>query len=114
MRRTLEEIFWTHVDTQGPDDCWNWTACKNYDGYGRWRYHGKQYYAHRVSIYLETGEWPPANKFVCHICNNPSCVNPAHLYVGTHQDNMEDVLLSKTINLINIYYCYRGKRYLLP
>ena len=90
MKKTLVERFWSKVDKRGPDDCWEWTAYKAKNGYGTITYDGKKRLAHRVSVYLATGECPPADKCVCHTCNNPSCVNPAHLYVGTMQDNIND------------------------
>lgn len=70
-------------------DCWEWVGTKNADGYGLLIWDGKQYLAHRVSYELHRRP-VPEGLFICHTCDNPSCVNPAHLYAGTHQDNMDD------------------------
>ena len=79
----LDERFWSKVDVGGPDDCWEWQAVR-LKGYGRFSLGGKMQYAHRLVIGLLIGDEGCA----LHSCDNPPCVNPAHLSVGTHQDNM--------------------------
>lgn len=69
--------------------CWWWTAGKDHKGYGRFGIDGKTQLAHRVSYRLYVGEIPDG-LYVCHHCDNPSCVRPDHLFLGTATDNMQD------------------------
>lgn len=79
--------------------CWLWTARKTPRGYGRFHFHGKDGYAHRAAMALFHGIDVPADKLVMHSCDNPSCVNPAHLSIGTQYDNMQDAAKKgRTIN----------------
>jgi hypothetical protein len=84
----MHERFWSKVDVRGEDDCWEWIAARNCAGYGVFNIDGFNL-AHRYSFHTERG---PIGGIICHTCNNPPCVNPAHLYYGTHQDNMLDWL----------------------
>ncbi len=81
--------FWSHVDVRGPDDCWLWTAACSGDGYGTTKVGPKVYGAHRLSYLIAHGR-PIRNWHICHHCDTPKCVNPKHLFLGTHMDNMND------------------------
>lgn len=82
--------FWSKVDIRGPDECWNWLARKNETGYGTFSVGGKTLRAPRVSWVLCNLEEIPDGLVILHSCSNPSCVNPAHLSVGTMADNAKD------------------------
>lgn len=83
--------FMRHVDRAGPDGCWLWTGAKTQFGYGAFRmFRPKRTVgAHRVSYELYKGPIL-LGMHVCHACDNPSCVNPAHLWIGTAGDNARD------------------------
>ena len=71
------------------NDCWEWQAALDGKGYGQLRYHYKQYIASRIAWEVYRGEIPK-DRLVLHKCDNRKCVNPNHLYIGTHSDNMSD------------------------
>lgn len=90
--KTLEESFWSKVDVCGENDCWNWRAAKS-PPYGVIRIRGKSILAHRLSYTLKHGPIPKGLQ-VLHNCpdgDNPACVNPAHLWLGTQSKNMKDM-----------------------
>ncbi len=89
--KTVEERFWSKVDKTSKNECWLWTACKHEDGYGLFKYEGKQCYAHRVSYKIEYGSITNG-LCVCHSCDNTSCVNPEHLFLGSYKDNTRDAV----------------------
>jgi hypothetical protein len=69
--------------------CWLWTQSVKSYGYGQVQSRGVNYHAHRLAYALFVGPIP-RGMFVCHVCDTPLCVNPAHLFLGTHSDNMRD------------------------
>lgn len=86
----VEPRFWARVDKKGPDECWEWTGNKAGKGYGAISVNGRRHYVHRVSLYLAEEFDLDSPLFVLHRCDNPRCVNPAHLFTGTQNDNIQD------------------------
>lgn len=83
--------FWNKVKKGQPDQCWEWQAGRAGKGYGQfYRAKNVPVGAHRYSWELAHGRPVPAGMQVMHTCDNPPCVNPAHLRVGTCADNMRD------------------------
>jgi hypothetical protein len=89
----MHQRFWKKVDVRGPDECWEWQSTKLETGYGIIRniapHKPAHLFAHRVSYYLTRDD--PGPLYVRHTCDNPPCVNPTHLVLGTHQENMNDI-----------------------
>jgi len=84
--------FWEKVDKKGPDDCWLWTG-STASGYGQLKINRRMVGTHRVSWELHNGPIPDG-VYVLHDCpngDNPLCVNPSHLWLGSHQQNMDDM-----------------------
>ena len=82
--------FWSKVEKRGEDECWEWQGSLDGSGYGGFRYKGKLYGAHRMSMLLDGQDIE--GMYVLHTCDNRKCVNTNHLYLGNHQDNMKDRL----------------------
>lgn len=93
--KDVEDRFWDRVDKGVENECWEWQGHKN-NGYGCIRHEGTYMNAQRAYFVFVIGIEMSDDVFVLHKCDNKPCVNPNHLYLGTHQDNMEDYAESET------------------
>jgi len=86
--KTAEE-FWARVNKT--DSCWLWMGAKTGAGYASIWWRGERWRGHRLAWVL-SGKVDPGKHYLCHKCDVPHCVNPAHLFMGTQSDNMQDCL----------------------
>ena len=89
--KAIRHRFEPKYERGGLEECWEWQAGTFKSGYGSITVNGSRERAHRIAYWLENGPIPEG-QFVLHHCDNRRCVNPSHLYLGTHQDNRQDAV----------------------
>ena len=89
LQPVIDERFHDRISKK-VDGCWIWIAARTSAGYGEIRIDGRLHYVHRLSWEIANGESIPEGMCVLHVCDHPACVNPSHLFLGTHGDNIRD------------------------
>ncbi len=116
MSRSVAERLWSQVDKSG--DCWLWTGCTNWGGYGRMSVGGRQVCVHRLSYELHHGPIPDGTE-IDHACRNRACVRPDHLREATRKQNMENLVARSSSGFRGVYphrrrwqarICHHGRR----
>lgn len=105
--KTLEELFWPRV--LKTDKCWEWTGGLDRQGYGKFYNQRGAPRAHRFSYELAFGPIPQG-KLVCHHCDNPKCIRPDHLFIGTHKDNTQDAVRKNRLSRTHQWRSAIGRR----
>jgi len=102
--------FFARVDVRGDDECWPWKLAPDSGGYGKMYVNGTMMRAHVLSFTIHNGP-VPRSLVVRHTCDNPICVNPSHLLLGTNRDNSYDMLERGRQNNQRKTHCVRGHEF---
>jgi len=97
LAKQTVETFWDKVDKKSPKECWIWVGKISNRGYGRVRWDGIYWAAHRLAYKLTFGDFDK-EKFICHQCDTPLCCNPQHLFLGDRSLNTLDMYRKKREN----------------
>jgi hypothetical protein len=105
------ERFWSKVDKRGPDECWPWLGNIGLNGYGRFFYRGSWRPANRIGLQITLGRELNQTEKACHHCDNPPCVNPAHLWSGSVAENAQDSVRKGRWGAQQVTHCPKGHAY---
>jgi hypothetical protein len=103
--------FWLRADVRGPSDCWPWRGQVNYQGYATIKFRGRSRKASHVAWEIAHGGSFPRHLCACHRCDNPRCVNPAHIWAGTQLDNIQDMIAKGRMANLRKRSCPQGHLY---
>jgi len=101
-------LFWSKIDRQEPDECWPWRGQTQGKGYGAFHHKGTLRRATHISLETDGRSRPTEAHFALHSCDNPPCVNPAHLWWGTQLENIQDALSKGRLNNREPTHCKNG------
>jgi hypothetical protein len=110
LNADVRERFWSKVDRRGDGECWPWTGHKHERGYGHIRIKGQHRRASQLSWEIFNEKPFPMGLCALHSCDNPNCVNPAHIRAGTHADNMADKVARGRASR-RLTHCRRGHEF---
>jgi len=100
-----------NFDLDEATGCWNWKGAKDADGYGVMMFRGKRQKVHRIAAFLWLGLDKSPELYALHRCDNPSCFNPKHLFLGTNTDNMLDASSKKRLRNQKNTHCIHGHEF---